>query len=132
MIFLLCMPLVSASMFFPHYDTSVYSAPLVFSSSVVFSDMGSYAGEAVIVSITPEGFFPREIIVNPGDSVVWRNDRRYWESSVIGVRDLHMMQSEILSPGETFLWTFNEPGEYTYVDVIVLGYTGRIIVQQTS
>jgi plastocyanin len=39
------------------------------------------------------------------------------------------MKSPMIHPGENFTWTFSRPGVYTYVDAVVLGTVGKIIVQ---
>ena len=48
----------------------------------------------------------------------------------MGVREISALNSGNLMPKETFSWKFDASGRYTYVDGIVIGYSGEIIVEQ--
>lgn len=81
------------------------------------------------ILITEKGFEPKEIKVKANYPVVWKNERKQTGSLVYGVREISGMKSGMISFGENFTWRFSEPGVYTYVDAVVLGRVGRIVVQ---
>lgn len=81
------------------------------------------------ILITEKGFEPIEIKVKTNYPVIWKNQRLATKSLVYGVREIFGMKSGMINPGENFTWQFSEPGIYTYVDAVVLGRVGRIVVQ---
>jgi hypothetical protein len=82
----------------------------------------------VEVVITEEiiGLKPIEVKVN--QPVVWKNEQKRLQSLIYGMREISAMKSDFIEPGESFTWSFSEPGEYVYVDSVVIGRTGKIIV----
>lgn len=82
----------------------------------------------VEVNITKTDFEPKVVEIKVGQEVIWVNKRDIVKASIFGVREMSAMKSGFLQPGETFTWTFNEPGKFTYVDAVVIGYSGLIIV----
>ena len=85
------------------------------------------------IVINKDGFDPVSITVKPGSIVRWRNadstaDATLYNPthriSIAGVKD-----SDLLSPGQGFSWMFNEPGTYTYSDMIHPAFQGTIIVK---
>ena len=84
--------------------------------------------------------FPQEIIlteniirlesitVDVNQKVIWKNEQEKLQALVYGVREISGMKSGFIQPGESFTWQFSEPGEYTYVDSVVIGRMGKIIV----
>lgn len=101
------------------------------------------AGDRMTVTMTDGlGYAPSVIRIQAGETVVWRNttdlvhtitadpERAARSESVSlpdGVRTFH---SGNLRPGESFAYTFEEPGEYVYFCVPheLAGMVGRVVV----
>ena len=82
-----------------------------------------------VILINEDGFFPSNLIISPGEEVVWINNRDFLSALLIGVRELSTMRSHLLNSGEQFKWEFSKPGKYVYVDGVVIGLTGKVIVR---
>lgn len=82
-----------------------------------------------IVLITENGFEPKTVWVKANQTIVWKNGRKQTPALVYGVREISGMKSGYIFPAGNFSWNFLEPGVYTYVDAVVLGRVGRIVVQ---
>jgi plastocyanin len=76
-------------------------------------------GPVTTVKIIASSFDPLNVNIHPGETVTWINKDR------ISHRVEHLPQlpsekllfrSESLSPGESFSYTFTEPGRYVYGD----------------
>mgnify|MGYP006865137768 CR=1 FL=1 len=85
--------------------------------------------EPVEVVITQNGFEPQEVFVGVNQVLVWKNERPKLTALVLGVREISMVNSGVLESGMEFTQKFSEPGEYTYVDGIMIGRFGKVIVQ---
>ncbi len=70
----------------------------------------------------------KTVEVGVNETVVWVNAQEKLPLFLIGVREIIGMRSPFLQPGEVFRKTFTEKGEFTYVDGIMIGRTGKIIV----
>lgn len=81
------------------------------------------------IEITDNGFEPIELEVNVNELVSWKNVRERTKSLIYGMREISSMRSPIIAPRESFTYSFSKPGKYTYVDSIVIGRVGRIIVK---
>jgi len=84
------------------------------------------AGGAVAVSIEDFAFGPAGLTINVGDTVTWTNNEEgvpHTTTSDDGVWD-----SKNLSPGDTFSFTFDQPGTYTYHCSIHPSMTAAITV----
>jgi len=77
------------------------------------------------VSIVDFAFMPPEITVNPGDTVTWTNTgiRKHTTSSTEAIWD-----SPVLAPGDSFSFTFNNVGIFTYFCMIHQSMHGSINV----
>jgi plastocyanin len=82
----------------------------------------------VYVFILENKFDPSFVEVSVGDTIVWINKRKKLNSFIIGMRELSGMKSKFLFPNDKFEWTFNKPGKYVYVDGIIIGLEGKIVV----
>ena len=80
------------------------------------------------ISITEKGFKPQILNVHLGEKVQWINERLHTGSLVYGVRELTGMRSPMLEMGEIFIWTFEREGTFVYVDSVVIGRMGKVIV----
>ena len=155
-IMLIMMPLISAD-FFPYYNSELFTAPNVFDTSH-FESVSSFSlplftsffdkvevGEGIgvkersnedqlnvkknLITITDNGFEPSEIFIFVNQPLIWDNQRYISKALVLGMREISEMKTNVLKPGESFIWEFSQPGEYTYVDGIVIGTVGKIVVQ---
>ena len=69
------------------------------------------------------------VTIDVDQAVVWKNEQDKLQALIYGVRKISGMKSGYIGPGESFSWQFSEPGEYIYVDSVVIGRAGKIIVQ---
>ncbi len=76
-------------------------------------------GPTVKVSIIASSFDPAIVNVKPGTTVTWNNEDQF-SHRVVHLPELphdpEIFHSESLSPGQSFSYTFNEPGRYKYGD----------------
>jgi manganese oxidase len=77
-------------------------------------------GPTVYVGLKASSYNPENLYIKTGTTVTWVN-----EEATMTRRVVHMpteatgkilFQSEALSPGESFSYTFNKPGRYVYAD----------------
>jgi plastocyanin len=68
------------------------------------------------------------VIINVGQKVIWKNGQKRLPALINGVREISAMKSGHLQFGDSFSWKFTEAGEYTYVDSVVIGRVGKIVV----
>ncbi|MBT3836391.1 hypothetical protein HOD05_02455 [Candidatus Woesearchaeota archaeon] len=81
------------------------------------------------ISITKEGFTPQTLYIHQGEKVQWINKRTSPGSLVHGVRSLSEMRSPMLEQDQIFTWNFDTKGTFVYVDSVVIGRIGKIIVR---
>jgi plastocyanin len=89
------------------------------------------AGENQVV-MQNTTFEPGEITVPVGTIVTWRNEDIVPHTVTAGTRDnpTGEFESGILNEGQTFEYTFDQPGTYEYFCEIHEGMNGTIIVQE--
>ena len=91
------------------------------------------AVDTTSVSITSDGFEPATIKIKAGDSVTWTNndDRTHHVASDPHPihTDLSGLESDNLSPGDTYTFTFDEAGEFTYHCHLHPGMKGAVVVE---
>jgi len=112
-----------------------------------------------VVEITPQGFSPKELTISKGETVTWINNdtKEHWPASA--VHPTHTVYPgadydaegsyagslacvsegqpkkgafdpcKPLAPGESWSFTFNEIGSWSYHDHIVNGLFGKIVVE---
>ncbi len=85
--------------------------------------------EVPLVIIQKDSFSPSELMIQKGQTVQWTNQREKLTAIVLGLREVQAMKSGSLKPGESFQWTFEESGEFTYVDGVVIGLVGKVVVE---
>lgn len=110
----------------------------------------AHQGEGII-EMTENGFYPPEIIVDQGTAVEFENvsDELRWPASNIhpthnvypgsGIekcgtgKEKSMFDScRGIKPGETYTFTFEEPGEWRYHDHLFPRFTGVVRIRRTS
>lgn len=68
----------------------------------------------VVVEILKKQFIPAKIIVNKGDTVIWKNiEKRQYHN--VWFKKLTKEEPDYIFPGESFQITFEETGEYSYL-----------------
>lgn len=142
---LLSFTFVGASVeFFPYYDDNIFTAKNIFTlpsqekdesySTVLFDSFETEkideVKDTVEVQILKRDFDPKEITIKVGQSVTWENKRSKSQALLFGMREIYEMKSGFMEPGESFTWKFNKAGKYEYVDAIVIGMSGKIIVEE--
>ena len=90
--------------------------------------------QAIEVSITDSGFVPSTIVVAKGAKVVWKNDsaspRRIGSNPYPDHTSLPSLYSkDVIAPGQTYSYTFNDAGEWGYSDYTVPTNTATVVVK---
>ncbi len=78
------------------------------------------------VSITDSGYVPNTLTVPVGTTVGWTNDAST-NQTVSANGEAGFFDSGLLAPGDTFSYTFNGVGNYTYQSMTA-GFEGEIFV----
>lgn len=84
-------------------------------------------GRLVEVEIINTGFAPALIDIEAGTTVRWTNQDPIKHE--IAFADLLIDDSGIISEGETFFYTFDTPGEYTFACGPHPGMSGTVVVR---
>lgn len=77
------------------------------------------------VSVVDDSFSPASLTVSPGTAVTWTNNGRR-PHTVTG--DAGLWDSGMLRPGQSFSFTFQTPGTYTYNCSVHGGMMGTVVV----
>lgn len=70
-------------------------------------------------------FTPKELTVNSGTTITWKNNDKVVHTIV----SQNLFESKTLKDGDQFTFTFNTPGEYNYYCSIHPSMRGKIIVK---
>jgi plastocyanin len=77
-------------------------------------------GQTRFVSLEASSYNPEQLYIRTGTTVTWVNGEDRMTRRVVHmpteVTGKILFQSEALSPGESFSYTFNTPGRYVYAD----------------
>lgn len=89
------------------------------------------AGTVHNVEFVNSGFEPTEITIAAGDTIQWVNAREgnLDQAMLLGTRSYTNIRSEMLEIGESYSWTFDEAGEYIFVDAILTTYVHTVTVE---
>ncbi|WP_421866912.1 plastocyanin/azurin family copper-binding protein [Motiliproteus sp.] len=72
------------------------------------------AAEVVEVEIRKMRFTPAEIVIKPGDTVVWKNaERRQYHN--VWFQQFDAEEPDYLFPGDSYQRTFEQEGEFAYI-----------------
>lgn len=88
-----------------------------------------------VVEIRDLKLYPKELRINIGNTVVWKHKDRFQDRPDIRHQIAHFynkFRSPVLYYGGSFNYTFNQTGEYGYVDVVFKEKSdlrGKIIVE---
>jgi plastocyanin len=80
-----------------------------------------------IITIADFAFTPQVLVVTPGMAIRWVNRDRAGHT-VTGVDNAAALKSPVLNIGESYEFTFNQPGVYRYVCSLHPNMTGEIRV----
>ena len=98
-------------------------------TALLISAPAASAQDEMTVSIQDFLFDPDQITVAPGTTVTWVNDG---EEPHTSTADDGMWDSGTLQPGESYSFTFDEPGSYSYFCEIHPDMTGTINVSESE
>ena len=104
----------------------LYLATLSMVTLLLFAPAAS-AQEEMTVSIQDFFFEPDQLTVAPGTTVTWVNDG---EEPHTSTADDGMWDSGTLQPGESYSFTFDEPGDYSYFCEIHPDMTATVTVSE--
>jgi len=67
----------------------------------------------VVVEIYKRKFTPKDVYLNVGDTVIWKNiEKRQYHN--VWFKQLNKEEPDYLFPGESYSKTFNDAGEFNY------------------
>ncbi len=98
-------------------------------AALLVSAPAASAQDEMTVSIQDFFFEPEQLTVAPGTTVTWVNDG---EEPHTSTADDGMWDSGTLQPGESFSFTFDEPGSYSYLCTIHPDMTASINVSESD
>jgi plastocyanin len=104
----------------------LYLATLSITALLIFAPAAS-AQDEMTVSIQDFFFEPDQLTVAPGTTVTWVNDG---EEPHTSTADDGTWDSGTLQPGESFSFTFDDPGDYSYLCEIHPNMTATITVSE--
>lgn len=85
-----------------------------------------------LISIENLKFVPETLTISKGETVTWKHNDKYLDNMKHRVRIYPMGDaSPMMYYGDVFSYTFNEPGEYNFMDIIYKesNVRGKIIVE---
>ena len=84
------------------------------------------------IKIVGNEFEPAELTIKVGEKVVWENTRtgNVKKAIIKGTKQCVFLQSPTLESGETFEWTFTEPGTCQFIEAVTSINTGKVIVEE--
>ena len=118
LIILVCIAIIGGCSV-PSSSSSQPSAPV---SQSAVQQPATPASNGIVkkVEIIQSSFDPDIITISPGTTVVWTNKDTTFNHRVVHLPELpsdkELFHSELLSYGDTFSYTFNQPGRYRYSD----------------
>jgi len=102
-----------------------YVAALVLVVTLALAPAAGAQGQTMTVSIEDFFFSPANMTIAPGTTVTWVNNGQAPHTSTA---DDGTWDSGTLRPGESFSFTFDQAGTYTYLCTIHPDMTGAITV----
>lgn len=84
------------------------------------------------IRVNKKGFDPANITVKSGSTVRWVNDDSTADPALYNpshrIALVNIKDSQLLSPGQSWSWIFDQPGSYNYDDMIHPTLHGTVIV----
>jgi plastocyanin len=118
LIFIVCMAIICGCTI-PVTTPSAQAPSATAAPAVAQALAPATSGETAKVSIIASSFDPVNLRIKPGTTVTWINDDKMShrvEHLPALPSDRLLFRSESLSPGQSFSYTFTEPGRYKYGD----------------
>lgn len=119
-----------------NYPLAVFALTIVCAYGM-FAAPSAVAAENITVNMTSQGFEPKEVTINKGDTVTYvNNDAQYrWPAS--NIHPTHNIYPEFdpkaeIAPGSSWKFTFDEVGNWKYHDHLVPTMNGTVIVADAS
>ena len=83
------------------------------------------------VEIYGDGFTESELMVNRGDTVIWKNMRegKLKTALIQGTKNCVYLKGKLLQPDEKFEWTFMEEGKCQVMDAVTKVHFMDVIVK---
>ena len=81
------------------------------------------------VTAKDNGFSPATIKIQKGQDVTWTNESHAPLQIVGDLKTTGLQQSEAISPGETYSFTFDKTGTFNYHDSSNINHKGTVIVE---
>jgi plastocyanin len=81
------------------------------------------------ITITKDGFTPRDVTIGPNDTVTWTNgdtSTHQVESKSAGFK------SPVLQPGQSYSFVFKTTGRFNYADLVVKRLKGSVTVSASG
>ncbi|MEK7133972.1 MAG: plastocyanin/azurin family copper-binding protein [Patescibacteria group bacterium] len=88
-----------------------YAALLILFASLIFIFPGRSLAAEVTITMTDSTFSPRNVVINPGDTVRWINTSSIAHTAI---GDNGSFDSGTVAAGQSFAAMFNAPGTYAY------------------
>ena len=89
--------------------------------------------ENVQVTIEEVSFEPNKLTLSVGETVEFTNNReagRWEKAHLLGVRELRDVESGDFYPGESWNYTFTEPGRFQIVDMYITTMVMTVVVEE--
>jgi plastocyanin len=89
---------------------------------------------AVTITRTKDGYEPKEVTINEGDIVEWKNESGEYHWPASDLHPTHGIYPEFdpltaIAPGDSWRFEFDKPGVWKYHDHIRANKTGTITVK---
>jgi plastocyanin len=95
------------------------------------------AADRVTVRMTSQGFEPREVTVQKGDTVVFENNDAQYRWPASNIHPTHNIYPEFdpkaeAAPGASWEFQFDEVGRWKYHDHLLPQFSGTVVVEATN
>ena len=89
------------------------------------------SAKEVVVTIYKKQFTPQVVVINAGDTVIWKNtEKRQYHN--VWFKQLYAKEPDYFFPGESYQKTFIKEGEFNYECGPHPKMTGKVIVKMTK
>jgi plastocyanin len=80
---------------------------------ILFVSSSSIFAKEVVVKIYKKAYIPAQITVQKGDTVIWQNrEKRQYHN--VWFKQFVKEEPDYLFPGDTYQYTFNKVGKFSY------------------
>jgi len=102
---------------------------LVLSLPLILTSCGTGGAKVIMKNLS---FDPVEVTIKKGETVTWTNEDKRSRQVMSGAPPVMTddFMSPVLQSGESWSFTFNEPGDYPYHDMRIPNQLARIVVEE--